>query len=67
MLEPLQRLGSKVLDFVLRRHPPEEPHPLRMQRWTIYMRKFPFRRSVRRSVAVVEGSHASRGIGSAGF
>lgn len=45
VLEPLQRLGTKVLDFMLRRQPPEEPHPLRMQRWTIYMRKSPFRRS----------------------
>ena len=44
VLEPLQRLGTRILDFVLRRQPPEEPHPLRMQRWTIYMRKLPFRR-----------------------
>lgn len=44
VLEPLRGLGTRILDFVLRRQPPEEPHPLRMQRWTIYMRKFPFRR-----------------------
>lgn len=46
VLEPLRGLGTRILDFVLRRQPPEEPHPLRMQRWTIYMRKFPFRRCV---------------------
>ncbi len=41
-----ERVGTKVLDFVLRRKAPEEPHPLRMQRWTISMRRLPFFRRV---------------------
>lgn len=41
-----ERLGTRILDFVLRRKEPEEPHPLRMQRWTISMRRLPFFRRV---------------------
>ncbi|EWM29677.1 hypothetical protein Naga_100299g3 [Nannochloropsis gaditana] len=41
-----ERLGTRILNFVLRRKEPEEPHPLRMQRWTISMRRFPFFRLV---------------------
>lgn len=55
VLEPLRGLGTRILDFVLRRQPPEEPHPLRMQRWTITIRKFPFRRCVARRAVFVMG------------
>jgi hypothetical protein len=51
-----ERLGTRILNFVLRRKEPEEPHPLRMQRWTISMRRFPFfRRVVRHMQFYVDG------------
>lgn len=33
---------TALLDWVLRREKPMEPHPMRMERWAIVLNKFPF-------------------------